>query len=136
MSLSISQTIKNATASARLTAMRTYNQPYTLKMYNGPVPVNITDSITNGNTSLVDLTLFSTVGTVATDTITLVFNDNTYQINATGSPTFGRLVDSNSSVMFQGTAGGTGSGSDFIFTTLPLTQGTYISPQVTTLQEP
>lgn len=98
-----------------------------LKVYDGDIPANITDSI-GDSVLLAQLTCGSpfaenavnavlTANSIATET----------SADASGLATYFRLYTSGGDVVIQGTCGGVGSGADLIFNNANLQAGAAIS---------
>jgi hypothetical protein len=99
----------NAARDAALNAVTATVNNGTLRIYSGTAPANA-DAALSGNTLLAQLTLGATAfGAAASGVATANAISADTSADATGTPTFFRLLQSNgTTVVYQGTAGASG----------------------------
>lgn len=130
----LSDDMKAAASQSRLAAMvaRAAN-PLTLKLYNGTQP-SAGGAVTT-QTMLVSVTLATPPGTVVAHTLTLNAANTLNQVSATGTPTWGRISDSNGNWLIDASAGVTGGGGVFTVDRVPIYQGGNLTALAMSLTE-
>ena len=133
MAIYIADDLKAAASQSRLASMSARPSSLALKLYDGTQP-SAGGSVTN-QTLLFSANLSNPIGSVSGHTLTLTLENSLNQVTATGTPTWGRIVDHSGNWVLDATAGVAGSGSVFVLDQVPIQQGGYITAISMTITE-
>jgi hypothetical protein len=121
MTVTIPPTLRNARAAVILGAIDAGAGPGVLQLRDGTRPADPTATATG--TLIVEFELDDPAFPAPTSGSTDAATAAQVQAAADGTPTWGRVLDSDGTAVFDLDAGGTGSGADVIITPAELTEG-------------